>query len=72
MGGKLTPFIILKLLLDQGEDSSYAVRMLIAHVLGTRVRKAEALPLLREMTNDSNQMVSDQAKRYVDLLSARP
>src|SRR5258708_24805782 len=56
-------------LLAHRNDEYYAVRLAILHVLG-KMKPGDALPLLREMTHDDNKMVSDEAKRYLQLLCA--
>ncbi len=40
-------------------------------MLGQKVNPKEAIPILQEMANDKNQMVSDEAKRYLKELSSK-
>lgn len=58
----------LPFLLEQRKDSYYGVRLDVAHALGSRVKADKAIPVLEEMTNDPNEMVSSEAKRYIELL----
>lgn len=57
-------------LLSRRNDTYRGVRITILHVLG-KMNPAEALPILQEMSQDKNKSVSDEAKRYQKLLSAR-
>lgn len=57
-------------LLTRRTDPSEAVRITILHVLG-KMEPAKALPLLREMANDHAERVSNEAKRYIGLISAK-
>lgn len=57
-------------LLSKRNDSSEAVRMTILHVLGKMTPK-RAIPILQEMSQDQNKRVSDEAKRYIQLLSSK-
>ncbi len=54
-------------LLTHRHDSSEAVRITILHVLGG-MKPAAARPLLQEMSRDQSKRVSDEAKRYLQLL----
>jgi hypothetical protein len=57
----------LPFLLKQRTDPAESVRITVLHALGT-MKPAEALPILREMAVDRSQRVSDEARRYIDLL----
>ncbi len=57
-------------LLSRRADKSEGVRLTILHALG-KMKPDEALPILREMTRDENPRVSNEAKRYVQLLEER-
>lgn len=58
-----------KLLLSMRNDPYYGVRITILHTFG-RKDTAESRKLLEEMTRDSNKLVRDEARRYLDLLRA--
>jgi hypothetical protein len=58
----------LPFLLEQRKDSYFGVRLDVVHALG-KMKAKDAIPLLQEMTNDPNKMVSDEAKRYIELLN---
>ena len=60
----------LPLLLTHRRDTSYAVRLDVVHALGNKMKAAEAAPLLEEMSNDANPMVSGEAKRYLQRMEA--
>lgn len=55
-------------LLSQRHDESEAVRITVLHALG-KMKSAEALSILKEMTEDKSKRVSDEAKRYVHLMT---
>ena len=55
-------------LLTRRHDTAEGVRLTILHVLG-KMKPAEAIPILQEMAGDKSQRVSDEAKRYLKLLS---
>lgn len=55
-------------LLVHRHDEYEGVRITVLHLLGT-MPPNEALPILREMSEDKSKMVSDEAKRYIELLS---
>ena len=57
-------------LLTRRTDPSEAVRITILHVLG-KMEPAEALPILREMAKDNVERVSNEAKRYIKVLSKK-
>src|ERR1700738_4063540 len=61
----------ISFLLSRRADKSEGVRLTILHTLG-KMKPDEALPILREMTRDENPRVSNEAKRYVQLLEATP
>lgn len=58
----------LKFLVEQQNDPYYGVRLDVAHALGSKMNPAEAIPILEKMADDPNEMVSGQAKRYLQLL----
>jgi len=62
----------LQALLDQRLDSYFAVRSAAVIALGTRVAKEHAIPLLREMAQDPNEMVRMGVKRSLELFGAAP
>lgn len=58
----------LPFLISKRHDSEYGVRLRVVQVLN-RVPSAQAIPILQEMARDTNKSVSDEAKRYLEMLS---
>ena len=54
----------LPYLLVQRNDSSAGVRMTVLHALG-RMNAAEAVPILKEMSDDMDETIREEAKRYL-------
>lgn len=57
-------------LISQRHDSSRGVRITVLHALGA-MPPAQALPILREMAQDKDKSVADEARRTIALLSAK-
>lgn len=57
-------------LISRRKDTSMGVRITILHLLGQMPRD-EALPILEEMSQDQDTRVSNEAKRYIALLTAK-
>jgi hypothetical protein len=57
-------------LLSKRKDPSRGVRLTILHALG-KMTPEEALPMLEEMARDEDKTVSEEAKRYMRLLSSK-
>ena len=59
----------IPLLLSRRTDACEGVRITVLHVLG-KMASETAIPILKEMLQDSSKLVRDEAKRYFDLLTA--
>jgi len=57
-------------LLSKRDDTYEGVRITVLHVLG-KMKPEEAIPILQEMAHDQSKTVSDEAKRYINLLSPK-
>lgn len=57
-------------MLSKRNDPSEAVRITILHVLG-KMKPEDAIPILQEMSHDNSKRVSEEAKRYLRLLSSK-
>lgn len=60
----------IRFLLSKRGDTSEGVRITILHVLG-KMDPEEARPILEEMTHDRSKRVSDEARRYLNLISSK-
>ncbi len=60
-----------KLLLSLWQDPYYAVRIDVLHALG-KVDSAESLELLRKMSTDANEVLRNEALRYLKLRTEKP
>jgi hypothetical protein len=58
-------------LLAQRNDPYYAVRLTVLHAIA-KLPDNRARPLLQEMTTDCNEMVANEAKRYLKRLEKQP
>jgi len=57
-------------LITRRSDPAYGVRVTVLHVLG-KMSPNEAIPILQEMSHDKNKIVSDEAKRYLQLMNQK-
>lgn len=60
-----------ELLLSMWEDPYYGVRIDVLHALG-KMDTPESLQMLRKMADDANELVRNEALRYIDLRSTLP
>jgi len=59
------------LLLSMWKDRYYGVRIDVLHALG-KMDTPESLQMLRKMADDANEIVRNEALRYIDLRSNSP
>jgi hypothetical protein len=61
----------ISLLLSMWKDKAYGVRITVLHALG-RMSSTESLSMLRKMTYDENELVSQEAERYLEIRTSKP
>ncbi len=57
-------------LLSKRHDACQGVRMTVLHLVG-KMKAREAIPILRDMTQDESQLVREEAQRYLRLFSSQ-